>query len=257
MLLARLGETAHGSKKILRLQLVGDIRDGEPGRIQLQRVEHDLDFARIAGLHLDDARAWNPRQPGADHVQRVVVEIRRRQIAGECQHEHGEDRRGEPFHRELGVGRQLAANFGDAVLQLLQRKHHVGRRIELRRNLGAAANALRAHAANAWHFERRLFEWPRDDEHHRTRRQRAAVRDDHDARELQRRVDAAGQRERREDAANNQRDGDEHAGPRVPKGEIGDRHYLIRVTFSLRSRPSWCWALRSSVSLLFRWASRS
>ena len=82
----------------------------------------------------------------------------------------------------------------------------------------------RAHAADARHLHHRLLDRPRHRQHHRLRRQRAAVGDDDDARKLERRIDAAGQRERGDRAGDDQRDRDQSGGARVPDGQRADRH---------------------------------
>ena len=56
MLLPGFGEPPDRQQLVLRLQLVGHVGDGQPGRVQLQRIEHHFDFARVAGQHLDLAR---------------------------------------------------------------------------------------------------------------------------------------------------------------------------------------------------------
>ncbi len=106
---------------------------------------------------------------------------------------------------------------------------HVGRRIELRRDLRRAADALRPHAAHARHRHDDLLDRPRHDERHRLRRQRARVRDDDDARELQRRVDAARQRERGDGAADDEGRRQQPDRARLPAAPAPRR--------SLRRRP--------------------
>ena len=167
MLLAGFGESPHRRQQVLTLQLLGHIGDGEASRIQLQGVQHDLDFPRVARLNLDGPRAGHPRKRGPDDIERVIVQIGRRNVARECEHEDRKHRRRQALDGELGVGRKVAADLRHPVLQLLQGHDHIGRRIELSGNLRGASDALRAHTPDAGHFERRLFERPRHDEHHR------------------------------------------------------------------------------------------
>ena len=112
-----------------------------PAAVSFDRIEHDLDLARVAREHLDAAGARHARERRPHDVERVVVQLGRRQVAGQAEDEHGKHRRRQALDRQLGVGRQLAADLRDAVLHLLQRDDHVGRRVELRGDLGRAADA--------------------------------------------------------------------------------------------------------------------
>ena len=190
---ARIGPT--GAQLVLRLQRFGDVGDGEVGGSELQR---DRAPPRSRACRSPAPRSGRrpARAPApAHHVDRVVVQLGRGKVAGHAEDEHREDRRRQPLDDQLGVGGQFAANLRDPVLHLLQRDDHVGGGIELRGDFGGAADASRPHAADAGHLHHRLLDRPRDRQHHRLRRQRAALGDDDDAGELERRIDAARQRE--------------------------------------------------------------
>jgi len=73
--------------------------------IQLQRIEHHFDFARVAGQHFDLAGARHAGKRGTHDERRVVIEVRRREAASQTQNEHRKDGWGETFDRQLGIGR--------------------------------------------------------------------------------------------------------------------------------------------------------
>ena len=97
-----------------------------------RRAAPDRPRLRTSRVSLADTSrrpdARRPRQRRPHHVERVVVEVRNRQRAGDVQAEDGEGRRREPLDGELGVLRQLLADLVDEGLHLLQRHDHVGRR---------------------------------------------------------------------------------------------------------------------------------
>ena len=70
------------------------------------------------------------------------------------------------------------------------------------------------------------------------RRQRPAVRDDDDARELERRVDAARQLPRGDEPRGDEQDGGENHRPRVMCGG-GDEIHGATLTAAPSGRPSW------------------
>src|SRR6185436_9249551 len=79
-------------------------------------------------------------------------------------------------------------------------------------------------APDPGHRHDHLLDRAGDDQRHRLRRQRARVRDDDDAGELQRRVDAAGQAIGGDDAADYQRRRQQANGARMLQRLAGDVH---------------------------------
>ena len=122
------------------------------------------------------------------------MQVGGRQPAGEIERVDRKDGGRLAIDDEIEVERKVAANLGDAVLHHLQRDDRVGARLELRGDLRGAAERPRPDAADARHFHDRLLERARDRQRHRSRGRAAGVRDDDDARELERRIDAARQR---------------------------------------------------------------
>ncbi len=169
---------ADGLKLVRRLEGVGHLADRQSDRRQPRRVRDHFDLARVARQHLDVADTRDAGDGRTDDEKRVVVEVGRLQAARQVHAEEWEGGRGQPFDDDLEIRRQRTADLGDAALRLLQRHDHIGRRLELARDLRRAAEGLRAYAADAGHFHERLFEGPRDAEHHRARGGRPAVPDD-------------------------------------------------------------------------------
>ena len=147
MLLTRFGEATDGQYRVLLGQRVRDVDDRQLCGREPRRIENHLDLAGVARLHLDGARAGHARDLRLDDEVRVVVEIGSRQRAREAHDEHREDGRRHPLDLKLRARRQLAGNFRDAVLHHLQCRHHVGRGIELGRDL-RAADAFDARASH-------------------------------------------------------------------------------------------------------------
>ena len=57
-----------------------------------RRIDDDFDLARVAGQHADMADARDARQRRANHVEPVVVQVRRRQAAGQIERRRSETR---------------------------------------------------------------------------------------------------------------------------------------------------------------------
>ena len=161
MLQAGGGVAADGRQPVRGFQRRRHVVHREPGREQLAGVDDDLDLARVATRHLDAADAGDPRQRRADDVEGVVVQVGDRQAARQVEAEDGEGGGVSRSTASSVSARQVLADLGDPVLHLLQRRRHVGRRLELRRDLGRAAEGPRAHAADAGHLHDRLLERPR------------------------------------------------------------------------------------------------
>ena len=89
--------------------------------------------------------------------------------------------------------------------------------IELRRDFRRAADALRPDSTHAGHRHDDLLDRPGHDQRHRLRRQCSRVRDDDDARELQRRIDAAGQGERGDRPADDESRRQQNDRARLPQ----------------------------------------
>ena len=194
----------------------GDVADRQPFRGHAAGIGDDLDLARVAREHFDLADAGDARERRPHHVEPVVVQVGRRQAAGQIERQERKRRRHQAIDEQIEIRRHLGPRLADPVLHLLQRDHHVGGRIELRRDLRGAAKRARAHAADAGHFHDRLLDRPRHGEHHRIGRRHAGVRDDDDARELQRRIDVARQREAGQQSSRRDERGDHHHRPRLP-----------------------------------------
>ena len=158
---------------------------GQPGCEQPRRVGHDLDFAGVAGRDGDLAGTSYARQPWAHDVERVVVQIGGGHRACEIQDVHRKRGGSEPLDDEIGACRENLPRVVDLPLHLLQGDDHVGCGLELGGDFSRAAECRRTHAANARYLHHRLLERPRYRQHHRLRRQRAAVTDDDDTREFQ------------------------------------------------------------------------
>jgi hypothetical protein len=215
---------ADGVEPVCRFERVGDVADGQPRRGQPRRIGDDFDLARVGRQHLDVADAGHARQRRAHDVEGVVVEVGGRQAAAQVDAEKRERRRRQPLDREIEILRERAARFRDPSLRLLQRQDHVGGRVELRRDLRRAAERRRAHAPDARHFEQRLLDRAGHGQHHRLRGNGAAVADDDDAREDQRRIDVARELERRVEPGGGQHDGHGDDGAAVAIDERGQAH---------------------------------
>ena len=128
----------------------------------------------------------------AHDVKGVVVADRRTAAAGEVQDVASETPRASAARRSDRCPPAASARSSSILLCTCCSATTMSvRGFELRRNLGGAAERRRPDAADAGHLHDRLLERPGDRQHHGAGRQRAAVADDHDARELERRVDAA------------------------------------------------------------------
>ena len=234
-----------GSSWFCALQRVGDVVDRQAGGVQPRGIEDDFDLARVAGQHLDAGR----RRARAPAPGCIDVDARSRS---------GPASAAVPVMLRMKIGKTAGVSrstvssvsagssprdLGDAVLHLLQRHDHVGRRIELRRDLGGAADAARAHAADAGHFHHRLLDRPRDGRASSTAAaacRSCAMIDD--ARELERRIDAARQRGGAMAAGDDERDGMRRGRARMPKRRRGDVHSAARPRRRLAApsgRPAW------------------
>ena len=71
-----------GLQQVGAVQRLRDVVDGKLRREQPRGIDDDFDLARVAGEHADMADARHARQRRTDHVEPVVVEVRRRQRAG-------------------------------------------------------------------------------------------------------------------------------------------------------------------------------
>ena len=79
-MLQAAGAVAADRLQLVRgLQRVGDVADRQARSRQPRRIGDDLDLARIAREHFDVADAGHARQRRPHHVERVVVQVRRRQ----------------------------------------------------------------------------------------------------------------------------------------------------------------------------------
>jgi hypothetical protein len=229
MLDAVLRVVAHRRQQVLPFERRRDVVHRHAGAGEFRRIDDDLDLARVARLHLHAADAVDARQRRPLDVVAVVVQVRRRQIAREVQAEDRKGGRREPIDREVQLRGQRAADLGDVILHLLERDDHVGRRVELSGDLGRAAKAARPHPPDARHFHDRLLDRPRDRQHHRLRRRRPGVRDRHDARELQRRIDAARQGEAAHDAGHGEEHRQQDDGACVMRRKARQRHLTIWI----------------------------
>ena len=140
-------------------------------------------------FHLAGAR--DARQPRPHHIERVIVQVGGETGAGEIEDVHRKRRRSQPFDdRDPCPPAATAARRRSSPAPAAARRS-CRSRLELRGDLGRAAERRRPHAADARHFHDRLLERPRHRQHHGARGQRAAMADDDDAREFQAWIDAA------------------------------------------------------------------
>ena len=236
MLKAAGGEAADRLQLIRGLERIRDVADGQAGGGEPRRIGDDLDLPRVRRQHFDIADAGDARQRRPHHIEGIVVQFRRRQAARQVDAQERKGGRREALEHEVEIRRQLAADLGDMTLRLLQRHDHVGGRLELRGDLGRAAERRRADAPDARHFHQRLFERARHRQHHRPRRQRAAVADGDDARKDQRRIDVARQGEAGDQARGRKHRRDGEDGAPMALDESGERH--VEMTMSAPSgRP--------------------
>ena len=183
-------EPADRRRQVLRLQRLNDLRDADARGLQVARPDlHDqlaLDRANeVNGGHAGnatqpprDVRVGDARQLGAGQTRRRQRQRHDRPVGGI---ELRED-------RLLHLRRQLVANLGDLVADLLRRQPRVLREVELDDDVREAVERVRRHLVDAAdagdHLFDRIDDFSLDDV-----RRRAGIRDrDHDDRRVDLRI---------------------------------------------------------------------
>ena len=229
VLQARRRITADRRQDVGFFQRGGHVLHGESGSEQARRIRDDLDLPRVRCEHFHAAHARHSRQVGAHDVERVVAQVGHGQRAREIQAQDGKGCGRQTLGGEIGLRGKLAACLRDPALGLLHRDRHVGGGIELRGDLAGAPERGGSHAADAGHLHHRLLERARDSEHHRACGRRAGMRDDHEARELQGRVDVARQRSAGDEAEGCDQQREHHDRARLCRDETIQHHGLTVI----------------------------
>ena len=244
------GITAGRLQLVRGLQRVGDVANRQVAAAEPRGIGDDLDLPRVARQHLDVADARHSRERRPHHIERVVVEIGRRQAARQVDADEGKRRRRQAVDRELEVSGQ--------------------RRRESRRSRPCAccsATTMSVDGSNCAEISvapRNVVD--------RTRRTpgtsisacsigrvtvsiivcaggRAAVADDDDARKHERRIDVAGQREAGQHASHREHNRDRQDCAAVAIDERAEVHCS-----TLMAAPSGspCWPRTMTESPAFR-----
>ena len=108
-----------------------------------ERAARDRRTTSISRVSLEStstlADAGHARQRRPHDVERVVAQVGRGQRAGQVEAEDREGRGRQALDGEIGLRRQLAARSATRLCACCSATQHVGGRIELRRDLGRAA----------------------------------------------------------------------------------------------------------------------
>ena len=205
---------------MLLAQPVGHVGDREVGRHQGLRVDLDQDLADVAPLDGDVGDVRDAADPGPQVVVGVVVQRRRIAAAGDDERDDREDRGGLPLGDRGRAGRELGADLGHPGADVVERLDHVGARARSRSTSSAAPRT---------DFDRtrmtprtmldRLLDRPGDGDLDVLDRQAGRLGDDHDPREGDLGIDAAGHAEHRHDAEGRQQTRGQDDQPEVRPGQ--------------------------------------
>ena len=201
-------EPADGLEPVLLAQAVGDVGDGEPGGHQRLGFDLDQDLADITPLHRDVRNVGNAADPRPQVVIGVVVKGSRIAAAGDDERDDREDRRRLPLGDGRGrAGRQLRPDLGHPGPDVVERLDHVGAGRKVDRQLGRASDRFGPDADHAQDDAHGLLDRPGDGDLDVLHGQPRRLDDDHDPREGNFRIDAAGHPDHRVDAERREHDG--------------------------------------------------
>ena len=219
-------EAAHRRREVLRLQGLHDLRDAQAGRLQVARPQLHRQLALDAADHFDlghagyaaqppgDVGIGEPRQLGPLHLRGRQHQRHDRQVG------RIEPRQDRLFH----LRRQLVADLGDLVADLLRRLLQILLELEERDDHAVAVERVRLDLVDAAD-PRDAFLDAVDDLALDALRRRARVRHRHDDHRVLHVRELVGVQQReREDPEHGEREHHDRRDDGTLDGEVGDEH---------------------------------